>query len=73
MVVGGKYVTAFMKAVPCEDMAASKAGGGEDIIFHNRTVASLDADITVLGDGKTTARTYMHVMSILLNAIQCEQ
>lgn len=57
MDVGGRYVTAFMKAVPCEDIVASNFGGGEDIIFHIRTVASRDADMTTLGEGKITART----------------
>lgn len=50
-------MTAFIKAVPCEDSVASNFGGGEDMMFHIRTVASRDADMTALEEGKTTART----------------
>ena len=34
------------------------AGGGEDKSFHNRTVASREAEMTAFGEGNTTARTY---------------
>jgi hypothetical protein len=47
-----------MKAVPCEDIVSSNLGGEEDALVHNRTVASLDADMTALVEGNTTARTY---------------
>jgi hypothetical protein len=47
-----------MNAVPCDEIVASYAGGGEDKSFHNRTVASREAEMTACEDGNTTARTY---------------
>lgn len=42
-------------------MVPSKVGGGEDKTFHNRTVASREAEMTAFGEGNATARTYSMV------------
>jgi hypothetical protein len=38
-------------------MVESYTGGGEDITFHSRTVASREAESTAWGEGNVTART----------------
>lgn len=49
-----------MKAEPCEDIEQSYFGGVLERSFHSRTVASLEAERTKLGWGKTTARTFSY-------------
>ena len=50
---------ALMKAEPCEEIEQSYLGGLWDSNFHRRTVASLEAERTKDGRGKTTARTWI--------------
>ena len=59
--VGGRYVIAFMKAEPWEDIEQSYLGGFSARSFHWRTVASRDAETMTVGCGKTTPRTYLEV------------
>lgn len=56
--VGGRYVIALINAEPWEIIEQSYLRGFSGRSFHRRTVASLEADKTKFGCGKTTPRTY---------------
>lgn len=56
---GGRYATAFTKLGVCEEIVPSYVGGLSDIRLHIRTVPSLEADISALGEGKATPLTLM--------------
>jgi hypothetical protein len=63
---GGMYATALTKAEPCEDMVQSYFGGLGEMSFQMRTVASLDAEATRFGLGKTTSRTCCILVPVFL-------
>lgn len=60
------YVTELTKAVPCVEIVSSYFGGLSDVCDQTRTVASRDAEMTVLELGYATARTCKYYQYLVL-------
>ena len=60
---------ALMKEEPWEEIEQSYLGGVWDRSCHRRTVASLEAERTNFGSGKTTPRTWTQR---LVHTCECE-
>ena len=67
---GGRYATELTNDVACEAIVASNMGGLSERSFHNRTFPSREAEMTALGVGKDTARTWM--AELLVNSFEHE-